>query len=343
MAIPFYLFKGSEFGERNDALQELKNKAKKQFPAVEFNIFFMSETSLSEIMSQFTNGSLFSDALFYVIKNAELIKKKDDIELLENWKNAVESEKNENSILVLITDENSVEKKLEKLVPKENVKMFWEMYESKKLPWVKNYFARNGFKITDEAAQAILNLVENNTEELKNECSRFFACFTEDHLIDVDDVDQILAHNKEETPFTLFDALVDTSKKQSERLEKSREILQKILSSAKSDSSIEFIAGLLYSFRQLKKWSIINENGRLGDSELMSKGFYIKSAWPQYEKACRLWSPRQIQKIISLLSDADVQLRTMAASLKEGFLQTLIYQIVMNAGNPLFEFESDDF
>ena len=41
MAIPFYLFKGPESGERNDALQELKNKAKKQFPAVEFNTFFI--------------------------------------------------------------------------------------------------------------------------------------------------------------------------------------------------------------------------------------------------------------------------------------------------------------
>ncbi len=341
MPVPFYLFKGPEFGERNEALQELKNKAKKEFPSVEFNSFYMTDSSLSEIITQFSTGSLFSEALFYVIKNAELIKKKEDIALLENWKKGIEAEKSNSSILVLITDKNSVEKKLESIVPKENVKMFWEMFENKRLPWVKNYFSKNGFKINDDAAQAILDLVENNTEELKNECSRFFICFSQDHVINTDDVDKILAHNKEETPFTLFDAMVDSSKKSQDRLENSLEILQKILSSKKSEP-IGLVAGLLNSFRQLKNWSIINEHGRLPEAELKAKGFYIKSAWAQFDKACRLWSPRQIQKIISLLSDCDVQLRSIGGDKqKNSLLQIAVYQIVMNAGNPLLKFERE--
>ena len=271
--VPLYLFKGPEFGKKNDAIAELKSQARKKFGEVEFSTFFVSETPLNEILMQLSNGSLFSAARFFVVKSAETIKKKDDIALVEAWAKAAREQQDDTSTMVLVTDENAVEKKLESIVPGDNVKMFWEMFESEKLPWVKNYFSQNGFKITDEATRSILDMVENNTEELRNECSRFFICFPDSHVIDADDVYKILAHNKEETGFTLFDAICDSSKSTQSRFEEALEILQKILSSSKSDGCTALLMALLYSFRQLKKWCIINSNGRLPDSQLNSNGF----------------------------------------------------------------------
>lgn len=337
--VPLYLFKGSEIGEKNDALAELKGKARKKFSDVDFNTFYASEDSINEVMMQLSNGSLFSQARFYVVKAAESIKKKDDIALIEGWKNSAQDRKDDSSILVLISDENSVEKKLESIVPKENVKTFWEMFENKKLPWVKDYFRKNGFKITEDAAQSILNLVENNTEELKSECSRFFVCFDENHVINAEDVDKILAHNKEETPFTLFNAMCDAKKDSSSRLENSLEIMQKILSS-KKDAHISLVSGLIYSFRQLKDWCILNQNGRVSETELRSNGFYIKSAWAQYDNACRIWNPQQIQKCIAVLTKCDIELRSSAKELKDSVLQLALYQIIMKKGNPLSIYES---
>ena len=335
--LPLYLFKGNEFGEKNDEIARLKSNARKKFASVEFNTFYATETSVNNIIMQLSNGSLFSDAHFFVIKAAEVIKKKEEIALIENWKNSCIEQQNDSSILVLVSDEvggkDGVDKKLEAIVPKENVKTFYEMFENKKLPWIKNYFSKNGFRIEDDAAQSILNLVENNTEELKNECSRFFVCFPNDHIINTDDVDKILAHNKEETPFTLFDAMSDSAKTPTQRFENSLEILQKILSSSKNDTAISLIAGLTYSFGQLKKWCIVNSSGRLPESELKSNGFYIKSSWAKYDSACRIWAPKQIQKIISLLANADVDLRSSGKDQSSSILELLLYQIIMkNAG-----------
>ena len=126
--LPFYLFTGPEFGEKNDTLQEIRNKTEKKFGQYDFYTFYASETKLSEVMSVLTNGSLFSPARFVVLKNSEVIKKKDEIQLITDWVNASTQQKAEDSILVLLSDENSVDKKLVNLVTKENRKMFWEMF-----------------------------------------------------------------------------------------------------------------------------------------------------------------------------------------------------------------------
>ena len=82
--LPFYLFTGSEFGEKNDTLQEIRNKAEKKFGQIDFYNFYATETKLGDIMAVLTNGSLFSSARFVVVKNAEVIKKKDEIQLISD-------------------------------------------------------------------------------------------------------------------------------------------------------------------------------------------------------------------------------------------------------------------
>ena len=80
------------------------------------------------------------------------------------------------------------------------------MFENRKPQWVENFFRKNGFSISPDAVEQILEMVENNTESLKSECSRFFFCFEKGTTITSDDVEKILSHNREENAFTLFDS-----------------------------------------------------------------------------------------------------------------------------------------
>lgn len=336
--LPFYLFTGSEFGEKNDTLQDLRDKAEKKFGQVDFYSFYASETKLGEIMAVLTNGSLFSSARFVVIKNSEVIKKKDDIQLITDWVNASVQQKAEDSILVLISDENSVDKKLENLVPKENKKIFWEMFDDRKIPWLKNFFNKNGYKIEDDACETILNLIENNTEALRTECSRFFTCFEKTHLITSDDIDQILAHNREESSFTLFDAMADSDLSTDKRLEKSLEILQKIRQS-KDSSYVPLIAGLLYCFRQLKLWHVLHRGNYPSDFDLKINGFSSKKVQARNRKASSLWNLQQVQKCISLLSATDMQLRSSGTVLEETMIQTMLYEIIVKKGLKITEYQ----
>lgn len=336
--LPFYLFTGPEFGEKNDTLQEIRNKTEKKFGQYDFYTFYASETKLSEVMSVLTNGSLFSPARFVVLKNSEVIKKKDEIQLITDWVNASTQQKAEDSILVLLSDENSVDKKLENLVPKENRKMFWEMFEDRKIPWIKNFFSKNGFRIEEEACETILNLIENNTESLRNECSRFFMCFEKDHVITSDDVDKILAHNREESSFTLFDAMADSDLSPEKRLEKSLDILQKIRNS-KESSFVPLIAGLLYCFRQLKLWHSLHNGNYPSDFDLKINGFSSKKVQLRNKKASSIWNFQQVQKCISLLSATDMQLRSLGTTMEETIIQTMIYEIVVKKGSKITEYQ----
>ena len=213
---PIYLYTGPEFGKRNEAVDAVKAAHKKQFGVIDEHSFYLLETPFSEVMTILQSGTLFSDGVCVVCKNTELIKKKDEIQMISDWlKNPEPS-----AILILVSDEISVDSKLEKLIPTANRKKFWEMFESDKLPWVTSYFSKNGYRIQQGAAKLILELIENNTQSLAAECSRFFVLFPKDHEITEADVDSVLTHSREENAFSLFRELANSADPAPVRLKK---------------------------------------------------------------------------------------------------------------------------
>ena len=272
MAFPVYLYNGPEFGLRGEAIDKVKASLKKKYGDVDEHLYYLVETPLAEVINILSSGTLFCSATCVVCKNAELIKKKDDIALISDWISSVQeangsggsSDDSDSSILILVSDETSIDSKLDKIIPASNKKTFWEMDDKNKLPWVQSFFQKNGFSIDADAAQLILEMVENNTEALKNECSRFFVLFTKDHVITSDDVDSVLINNREETAFTLFNRISNAAEPIEKRFEGALTILQKI-SLSKDKNSVSLIAGLAYCFRKLALWHSICPNGYTPD------------------------------------------------------------------------------
>lgn len=333
MAAPLYLFTGPEAGERSDAVNELLKAYEKKLGSIDVHRFYAAETSVADVISLLMNGSLFASFRFVVLNNAEAVKKKEDIELISEWLASNDG----NSALVLLSDEISVEKKLENLVPKENKKIFWELFQDKKESWVRSLFQRNGFRITDDAIEAVLELCENDTASLKRECERFFVCFEKDHVISAEDVENLLSHNREENAFTLFDAMTEQCPP-AERLENSLDILQKIRLSKESDS-IKIIAGLTYSYRKLLTWISLAENGIYDNFQLKIKGFGSKKMQDEYRRAARLWSKDDAAQILALLAKTDISLRSGGAAFEDTLLQMLVYSIVVKNGAPVEAYE----
>ena len=253
-----YLFTGPEAGEKSDAINVLREDAVKKNGSIDEYKYYATDTRITDIVSQLRNASLFSPALFIVLRNAESIKLKSDTDLLSDW---VKASSDSPNVLVLVSDENSVDKKLESKIPAANKKIFWEMFENKKPQWLQNFLRKNGYSADAEAIELILDMVENNTESLRSECSRFFYCFEKGHRISVSDVEKILAHNRTENAFTLFEAMADSSRSPAQRLETSLDILQKIRASRDSNS-VAIISGLLYSFRQLRTWHVLHSGSK---------------------------------------------------------------------------------
>ena len=311
-----YLFTGPELGDRNDAVEKVKASHKKQFGTIDEHLFYLIETPLSQVMTILQSGTLFSDGVLIVCKNAELIKKKEDIQMISDWLEDAEP----SAVLILISDEITVDSKLEKLIPPANRKKCWEMFDSDKLPWVMNFFSKNGYRIQQNAARMILEMVENNKQALQNECSRFFVCFPKDHEITEDDVESILTHNREENVFTLFNQMANPSESVQVNLEKSLNILQKIRLSG-DNSPVMIIAGLSSCFRKLVLWHKEGEGAIFG--KLQQK---------QYRNAAKVWSLGQATAILAILASTDMEIRSGGNLLQDLMLQKMLYEIILKKG-----------
>jgi DNA polymerase III subunit delta len=335
MDTPLYLYTGPEFGERNAAVQSVKDAMKKKYSILDEYLFYAAETSVSEVLTLLQSGSLFSSASCVVLRTAEIIKKKEDIEMISVWaKTAADTP----AALILVSDEISVDAKLDKIVPASHKKVFWEMFEDRKIPWLTDFFRKNGYSVSSDAAGDILDMIENNTEELRSECSRFFLLFPKGHEVTSVDVDAVLSHNREESAFTLFDAM-SSADSPGRKFELSLDVLQKIRLS-KDSSSVMIIAGLTSCFRRLEVWHKLNASGQTDDFNLKINGFSSRKARTQYGRASQIWSPGQTAAILADLSSADMSIRSGGALIEDTILQKLIYEIVVKKGAACAEYET---
>ena len=313
---PIFLYTGPEFGKRNDAVEAVKASHKKQFGVIDEHSFYLLETPFSEVMTILQSGTLFSDGVCVVCRNAELIKKKDEIQMIADWLENPDP----SAVLILVSDEVSVDSKLEKLVPTANRKKFWEMFESDKLPWVTSYFSKNGYRIQQSAAKLILELIENNTQALAAECSRFFVVFPKDHEITETDVDSVLPHSREENVFSLFRQISDNTLSPQVRLEKGISILQKIRLS-KENSSVMIIGGLASCFRKLEDW---HKRGEAAIPQAMLQ--------KQYRGAAKVWTIGQTAAILAVLASTDMEIRSGGSQMEDVLLQKMLYEIIIKNG-----------
>ncbi len=322
---PVWLLTGPEIGERNAALAEIRKTAARS-GELDAHLLYAGDVRMGEVVSLLQNGSLFAAARFVVLKGAEAIKKKEDVEMLTQWISA--SAGAEDATLVLVSDEIGVDRKLEAAVPKEHKRVFWELFESRKEQWISAFFRKEGFGIDDEAVASILDLVENNTDALKTACSRLTLFFPKGHRVTEDDTLSFLSHDREESPFTLFDSMTEGD------LAGALEIVSK-LSLSRESSPVQTVAGLSFCFRRLADWHRLEDSGMTDEFSLKKAGFSSKKAVTQYRAAARRWDVAAVSRVLSLLANADAELRSSSQAL-HGIVMDLAVRAILSpaAGNP---------
>lgn len=323
---PVWLFTGPEIGERNTAVEQVRTATEKRCGTLDSHTMYATDASMGEVVSLLQNGSLFSDARFVVLRYAETIKKKDDIDQFISWVEA--SSEITDAVLVLVSDEIGVDKKIENVIPKDQKRIFWELFENRKEQWIIDFFKKAGYRIDGDAVSAILDLVENNTDALKNACSRFSLFFPAGYCITEDDVTDILSHNREESAFSLFDTMGEGN------LSLSIEILQK-LALSKESSPVQTIAGLTYCFRRLADWHMLSREGTLDEFSLKKAGFTSKRAIEQYRRASLKWDVSASTRILALLASTDYQLRSLGTAIQDTHLEMCVYSILTKNGRAL--------
>ncbi len=325
---PVWLFTGPENGEKNAEVEKIRLQAEKRYGSLETYKYYASDIRAGDLVSLLQNGSLFSTGKFVVLKNAELIKLKDEITMLADWIFSVSSAKENpenNSFLILLSDEISVDKKLEAAVPESHKKIFWELFEDRKEQWIVSFFRKEGLSIDEKAVRLILEMVENNTEAMRAACSPFPLFYEKGSVITEKEVEYIISHNKEESPFTLFDALAKHD------FENAAAVFRKI-SLSKESSPPQIIAGLSYCFRRLQDWHSLAEQaggpGRSIPSDVLRRGgFSSTKMQAQYRSAARIWNSAAVERILAMLTYGDEELRSNSGQIQNMMFEYLLYRI----------------
>jgi DNA polymerase-3 subunit delta len=316
-----HLFLGPEFGEKQDAIDNIRRELHKQFGApAEETSYYAGETPVNDMVSALRNGSLFADSRLFFIKNAESLKKKEELDLLTAYMASPQN----NTTLILMSDAVGLDKTLEKAAGG-GKKVFWELFENKKTEWVANFFRREGFRINDEGIAALLELVENNTGSLRRECSRLMLFLGKDTPVGEAEVEKWLAHTREESAFTLFSRIAEGD------LTRSVEIARTLL--AAKESPVAILAALASCFRKVRDFAALTSAGVSDEFEYKKIG--VGSAYSRlrkdYAAAGKRYGVSGAGACLSLTALFDMRIRSNGTGFESILLDQYLYGIIRKA------------
>jgi len=318
-----YLLLGPEAGEKEQYIHALKERLQRETGGgMESTRYYPFETEMSEVVSVIKNGSLFSSHKYVEIHQAETIKGQEAVLLGEYC-----ARPSDEATLVLVSSagEREMARPLIKGIPKDQIKVFWELFENKKTDWVRSFFRERHIRVDEETVELILELVENNTQELRRECDKLALFFGGAQALSYDDVEQYLYHSKEENVFTLFDRFAAAD------LDAALEVLKKIGLSGESQP-VQIMGGLLWQFRRVLSLSLQVEDHVPFDQACRTQKIFGKKMQQIYRQALGHYRSQDLERIIGLAAKTDGLLREGPGDSQALLLEMFLYYSMKKKG-----------
>lgn len=321
-----YLLLGPEKGLKEDFINQLKLS----IGPCQISKFYAFDDYEEELYAQLNNQDLFADYKLVILDEAQEIKTKEKTTAIVDFiKNP-----SENVTLLIISDELYIHPDIMSAVPnqKDQILKFFELFENKKAEWIANFFHRNSINIDANAANAIIEKVENNIQEFENVCNQlviYYKTLNSKTSITEEDVDEFLTHTRQETEFSLFSYIAKG------KLETSLECLQTLLHTNDSASLSAVVASRLSNyFRRAYSLHKCLSQGLSLDEAYKKK--YFDSDRPitmvkdkeVYKEAIKRYSMRDIERILVLLSQYDIKVKEEGTLLNQTVLEKCIYDII---------------
>lgn len=325
-----YLLLGPEKGLKEDFIDQLKTS----IGPCQISKFYAFDDYEEEFYAQLNNQDLFAEYKLVILDEAQEIKTKDKTSAIVDFiKNP-----SDNVTLLIISSELYIHPEIMGAIPnqKDQILKFFELFENKKSEWIANYFHRNAISINSDAANAIIEKVENNIQEFENVCSQlviYYKIMNSKSSITEEDVDEFLSHTRQETEFSLFSYIAKG------KLETSLECLQTLLHINDSTSLSAVVASRLSNYfrRAYSIHQCLNQGLSLDEA---FKKKYFDSDRPItmvkdkeiYKDAVKRYSMRDIERILVLLAQYDIKVKEEGTMLNQTVLEKCIYDIICHKG-----------
>ena len=329
---PVRLLLGPEEGEKAAHVEAIREALTSRLgEAPEVTRYYAGETPVHEILMRLRNQALFSPHRLVIVANTEQISRAEEVAALIEYCAAPAPD----ATLLLLSAgfpgeidrkiAGDQKKKTGGAVPFEAQKVFWEMFDNQKQGWVTNFFRQRRISIAPEATEYILDMVENNTRDMRVECERLAQFFGPDTTIELSRVEQYIYHSKEENVFTLFDHMCERD------LAASEEVLDKILLSREAEAT-QIASGLQMQFRRLAAYKrMLAENYQSAEA-FPKLRIFSKKNQRTYTEGGRKFAAHEVESILRLLATFDERFRSIRTDLHELLLRLLVYYIVQRAG-----------
>lgn len=325
-----HLLLGPESGEKAVYLKQIRSDLRQEFSNdPELFRFYPFETLNGEIFESLQNNSLFSEHRLVILSQAELLQAPQIKALVTYLKNPSDS-----ATLVIISSETRIAAKIASAIPKQQTRIFWEMFDDRKGDWLRGIFSAQGYAITGDGADMLLELVENTTQELRTTALQLMQYVALENRTTVaeEDVRQFIQHTRQESVFSLFEHIASGD------YEQALDILHTLIRSGEGDA-IPLIAGLLWQFRRLASLEEqlarhVRWDEAVQQTSVMGKVVPIKRKKDLaiYGEAVKRYPLEHTRAIIARLGEADITTRQSGTEMQPLLLEQLIGMIMIHKG-----------
>ncbi|NOY10329.1 MAG: DNA polymerase III subunit delta [Spirochaetes bacterium] len=318
-----FLLLGPETGKKAQFVEKIVGDRKKKYgEKPEIYRFYPYGLDTKDVVSILRNGSLFASSKIVLINKFEELRGKKLLDPVIDYC----KDPSDDAVLILLSDSvKDIPVSVKKLVPKENTVIFWEMFESEKKGWIINFFNRNKIRIEQDAVNSLLDMIENNTRMLKEECTKLAQFFSEGALITADKIEDFLYHSKEENVFSLFARMVQRD------FSSSLDVLDSILLSKETDAD-KVLSGILWQIEKLLLFRRLIDSSYQTDEALSKAGIIGKRNQKNYNTGSKNFKTPELERIIRLIYETKVRLRTYGNELHTLILQLFFYYVILKAG-----------
>jgi DNA polymerase-3 subunit delta len=328
---PAWLLLGPEEGEKSAFVEKVRAGLIQGGEPPETHRFYAGESPVADIVRSLRNLSLFSGHRLVIVSNAEQIKGADEVGALVEYLAAPARD----ATLVLMSSgfageidrriAGDARRKTPGAIPSEHQKIFWELFDNQKQGWVTGFFRQRSLTIDADAVDYLLDMVENNTRDMRVECERLAQFFGPGAALTRESVEHYIYHSKEENVFTLFDRICGGE------LAPAEETLDRILLSREAEAT-QLVAGLLMQFRRLASYQRMLEANYESGEAFQKLRIFSKRNQKTYTEGSRRFTAEQLTTIVQLLVEFDSRFRSVKADLHELLLRLLVYYLVARSG-----------
>ncbi len=319
MPRPFavHLLLGPEEGEKTRHIQRIAGTIEKETgEAPQTTRYYPFEGDLGKALDGLRTVDLFASHQMALINDAHDLKKP-DVDALRGY---LDTPAPDTTIILSSprTRLRDISARIVKKIPTNCRQTFWELFDNQKTGWLMKFFASHKIRISPEAADLILDMVENNTRDLRAECEKIALYIGPDTDLAVEAIEEYLYHSKQENVFTLFDRVATRD------LEACLEVVQKIELSGGTEAT-SILGGLLWQFRRLLSLHLLVADRRSvpeAFSELNIRGKRIQRT---YGAAMQSFTTDDVRDVISLIAEYDGMLRSHRTDLHDLLLSLFLY------------------